>query len=195
MGRRGNPGMFGGCKTSTIHARRTRRHRAVVSAGETPRELPGGTHGIHRRPRTSLRRGGLSEPRPDRVALVALAAVLAVVAWRRRLDRPIVRHPGRAAVGTLAVLVVAGPLGWYLGSPLVLSTTIDEPPPVAAADPTPAPSAANRTPAAVSTPAANVASPASRPSATPEVTPIRASSGPGRSRAPMTSTSARARLG
>ncbi|HEY3165106.1 MAG TPA: DM13 domain-containing protein [Candidatus Limnocylindrales bacterium] len=72
------------------------------------------------------------------------AAVLAVVARRRGWLTRIRRHP-RAAVAVLVpVLAVVLPVGWYLASPLVLSATIDEPPPVVttAASPLPTASAA-----------------------------------------------------
>ena len=60
------------------------------------------------------------------IVLAALARRLGLIAWARRRPR-----------ATLALLVpmlaIALPLGWYLASPLVLSASIDEPPPVAAA--------------------------------------------------------------
>ncbi|MFL5777529.1 MAG: DM13 domain-containing protein [Chloroflexota bacterium] len=81
---------------------------------------------------------------PNRVliGLIAIAALamLAVVAWRRRWDRVVRRHPLASAAAFAVVLVIVAPIGWYLGSPLFLSTTFDEPPPVAAAasiEPTP----------------------------------------------------------
>jgi hypothetical protein len=81
---------------------------------------------------------------PNRVVIgiavaLALASVFAV-AWRRGWLRAAGRHPVASAIGVIAALAVVLPMGWYLGSPLVLSTTIDEPPPaVAMADPSMAP--------------------------------------------------------
>jgi hypothetical protein len=70
------------------------------------------------------------------VALVGAAAIaVAFAALARRLgvfDR-VRRHP-RAAVAILVpILAVALPVGWYLSSPLFLSASIDEPPPIVAA--------------------------------------------------------------
>jgi hypothetical protein len=121
-----------------------------------------------------LERGFASSIYPNRVpiaiAAVAVIAVLALVAWQRRWDRPVRRHPGRAAIGAAGVLAVAGPLGWYLGSPLVLSTTVDEPPPIAAAVGQPAP-VATATPRRSAQPTATAPTTAS-PSASSAPTPV-----------------------
>ena len=66
------------------------------------------------------------------IGLVGLAVVVAL-ARRGRWDLAARRHPRRTAGGLILALVIIGPVGWYLGSPLVLSSTVDEPPPVAAA--------------------------------------------------------------
>jgi hypothetical protein len=70
------------------------------------------------------------------VTLVAALAVAAVGATRaRRLG--VAGWARRRPRATLALLIltlaIALPLGWYLASPLVLSASIDEPPPVFAA--------------------------------------------------------------
>ena len=74
--------------------------------------------------------------------VVALAGVFVVVALaivaRRRGWLDLVRgHPFRTAAILVPILALALPVGWYLTSPLVLSTTIDEPAPIAAATPSP----------------------------------------------------------
>jgi hypothetical protein len=98
--------------------------------------------------------------------LVAGAGVLAAIArrlgWRDRIRR----HP-RATVAILVpLLAIAVPVGWYLTSPLVLSASIDEPPPIIAS---PAPSLALMAPSdEPSTP------PSSRPSTAPSPTPTAA---------------------
>jgi len=76
-------------------------------------------------------------PNRTLVAAIAVAAllVLAALAWRGRWDRAIRRRPARSAAAIVLALVVIVPVGWYLGSPLVLSTTIDEPAPVASPTP------------------------------------------------------------
>jgi hypothetical protein len=107
---------------------------------------------------------------PNRVPIalggMAVLAVLLIVARRRRWDRPIRRHPGRTAVVLVPALAIAFPLGWYLASPLVLSTTIDEPAPVvAAASPSPSPSAVPAATPSVRPTA--VPSPTSAPTPTP----------------------------
>ena len=112
-----------------------------------------------------LERAFASAIYPNRV-LVAIVAVLLVaglayVAWRRRWDRAARRHPRGTIAGLLIAIAILGPLGWYLGSPLVLSRTIDEPPPVAAAT-SPTPSTAPATPEPVATP-----SPTERASSAP----------------------------
>jgi hypothetical protein len=95
-----------------------------------------------------LERGFAAWIYPNRVlvAVVVVAVVIAVglVAWRRRWDLVARRRPVRAAVIGGALLAVALPLGWYLGSPLFLSNTIDEPAPVATGG-APAPTAAAAT--------------------------------------------------
>lgn len=66
---------------------------------------------------------------------IGVLLALAIVARRWRWDRPVRRNPRAGIVGLILGLAVALPLGWYLGSPLFTSTTIDEPPPVAAVEP------------------------------------------------------------
>jgi hypothetical protein len=60
----------------------------------------------------------------------ALAVAVVALARRRGWDAAAARHPGRAAVLLVAGLAVTLPAGWYLGSPLIVSATIDEPPPI-----------------------------------------------------------------
>jgi hypothetical protein len=89
-----------------------------------------------------LERAFASAIYPNRVLIAiggaVVVVVLAILARRRRWDRVVRRHPRTAAALAAAALVVGLPLAWYLGSPLVLSTTVDEPPPVTAGA-TPAP--------------------------------------------------------
>jgi hypothetical protein len=87
-----------------------------------------------------LERAFASAIYPNRVAIAIGVAVvlvaLAILARRRRWDRLVRRHPRTAAGLAVAALAVGLPLAWYLGSPLILSTTVDDPPPVAVGGPT-----------------------------------------------------------
>jgi hypothetical protein len=104
---------------------------------------------------------------PIAIAGVVATVLLAIVAWRRGWHRAAARHPRRTAAVAALALAVAGPVGWYLGSPLFLSSTIDEPPPVIAAGPTSAPATVAPPP----TPSSQGGSPVASPPATPSVPP------------------------
>jgi hypothetical protein len=67
------------------------------------------------------------------IAAVVIAVALAIAARRGRWLSRARRHPLRSAAILVPTLALALPVGWYLASPLVLSTTIDEPAPIAAA--------------------------------------------------------------
>jgi len=78
---------------------------------------------------------------------IAVGSIIAFVAFvwiasRRGWFAAARRHPGRAAVVAAIVLAVGLPAAWYLGSPLIIRTALDEPLPLAAASlpPTAAPS-------------------------------------------------------
>ena len=108
---------------------------------------------------------------PNRGAIalisVVLLAGLALVARRRRWDRPVRRHPLTSALTLGIVLAIAVPAGWYLASPLFLSTTVDEPPPVAAVEPSQTPVATPTGEPAASNEPARTGSPSPSPTATP----------------------------
>jgi hypothetical protein len=67
------------------------------------------------------------------VAVIGAAALVAIAAIARRRGwiQAGRRHPGRSAAVLIPALAIALPMGWYLGSPLILSSTIDEPVPAA----------------------------------------------------------------
>jgi hypothetical protein len=85
---------------------------------------------------------------PIAIGGVLALVVLAVVARRRGWVTSARRHPGRTAAVAIPALVVAIPLAWYMASPLVLSSTIDEPAPsVVAARPSPSATTPSPSPA------------------------------------------------
>ena len=104
---------------------------------------------------------------PLAIGAVILAIALAVVVRRRGwLDR-VRAHPRLTAAILVPALALAVPIGWHLGSPLVLSTAIDEPAPIAAATGAPASPATPPSPATSSVPSA-----AAWPTAGPAATPV-----------------------
>jgi hypothetical protein len=104
---------------------------------------------------------------PNRVAVAIVIAVvlvvLVIVAVRRGWFAAARRHPARTGLAGLLAMAILVPSGGSLASPLVLSSTIDEPAPVVAGAATPGPAAA---PTLRPTPSA-----AARPTPTPAATP------------------------
>ncbi|TAJ99611.1 MAG: hypothetical protein EPO36_11170 [Chloroflexota bacterium] len=98
---------------------------------------------------------------PIAIGLVVVLIAAVLVARRRGWFAAARRHPGRTAAVVVLALAVGLPSAWYLGSPLFIRTSLDEP------APTSAPPTASPMPA--STPAAtDGASPtAPVPTATP----------------------------
>lgn len=100
---------------------------------------------------------------------VLLIVGVAVAARRGRWDKVARRRPRASLAIAVVGLAIVLPTAWYLGSPLITSTTIDEPAPVVVAQATPAPSTA-QTPAvtpASSAPPGTSASPIAPASPTP----------------------------
>jgi electron transfer DM13 len=79
---------------------------------------------------------------PLLIGLVLVAVMLAVLAMRGRWDRVAARHRVATGVGAAVLIAVGLPTAWYLGSPLFLSSTFEEPAPVAVGE-SPAPSVAS----------------------------------------------------
>lgn len=95
-------------------------------------------------------------------AVIAFVALL-LLARRRGWFAAARRHPGRTVVVALVLAAPIGPTAWYLGSPLIIRTALDEPAPTARAAIPPATGAAEPTAAA----AARTSAPTLRPTAAP----------------------------
>jgi len=100
----------------------------------------------------------------------AVAIAFAVLAWRRGWIVAARRHPGRSVAVLAPALAVALPLGWYLGSPLILSSSIDEPAPTAVAA-SARPGASGSTPPVTASPRLATETPAVTPSASSPAAP------------------------
>jgi hypothetical protein len=76
---------------------------------------------------------------PVLVLSVVAFVVFVLVARRRGWFAAARRHPGRSAALAIVLLAVGIPTGWYLGSPLIIRTSLEEPLPIATpvANPTP----------------------------------------------------------
>jgi electron transfer DM13 len=101
---------------------------------------------------------------PVTIASVALAIIAAAVAYRLGWLAAARRHPRRTGALAAAVLAVTLPVGWYLGSPIFIRTSLVE------AEPTVAPGAAV-VPSAAATPSA-VPAPSVVPTDSPTAPPI-----------------------
>jgi hypothetical protein len=97
------------------------------------------------------------------IAGLVIAVAFIVVARRRGWVGAARAHPGRTALVLAPILAVALPLGWYLASPLFITTSIDEAPPAVAGSP---PDVAGVSPSTVLPPSSPaVPSPSVAPSA------------------------------
>jgi hypothetical protein len=106
-------------------------------------------------------------------ASVGGAAVAFVIAWRAGWIAALRRRPRLAGALLVAALVIGLPVTWYMASPLFIRTELVEPPLVAAASPTPAPTSSPGSqpdPSATAGPSASPLPTAA--AATPEPPPI-----------------------
>lgn len=94
---------------------------------------------------------------PIAIGLAVLTVIVLGVAWRRGWFGAARRHPGRTAVALVIVAAIGLPAAWYLGSPLFIRTSLNEP----------APTLAPASPTAPATPTAGPAQSVVPPSATP----------------------------
>ena len=78
---------------------------------------------------------------PIAIGTLLVVTALAIIGWRRGWHRTARRHPRATGTLVVAALVVGLPVGWILGSPLFIRTALDEPAPIVAASPSPAPTA------------------------------------------------------
>jgi hypothetical protein len=72
---------------------------------------------------------------PVAIGSIALAVLAVVVAYRLGWIAAARRHPGRTAAVAAVSLAVALPMGWYLGSPIFIRTSLVEPGPTVSATP------------------------------------------------------------
>jgi hypothetical protein len=103
---------------------------------------------------------------PVAIASIALAVLAVVIAGRLGWIRAARRHPRRTGVIVAATLAVVAPVGWYLGSPIFIRTSLVEAGPTTVeptAAPTPVP--------AVSAAPSNVSAPSVVPSGSPTAPP------------------------
>ena len=98
------------------------------------------------------------------IGLVVLLVAAIVVARRRGWFAAARRHPGRTGAVVVLALALGLPSAWYLGSPLFIRTSLNEPAPTAAA-PTSSPE-----PAATATPTEASTAPSPAPTPTPAPT-------------------------
>ncbi|HYN49044.1 MAG TPA: DM13 domain-containing protein [Candidatus Nanopelagicales bacterium] len=114
---------------------------------------------------------------PLRFVLAAIAigilVVLVVVAIRRGWVAAGRRHPVRTGVLVALALIVLAPAAWYVGSPLVIRTELQEPPPAAGGGgATDAPSASLPLAPSSASGSPQPSAPGSGPGATAVATPV-----------------------
>ncbi|MCI0347153.1 MAG: DM13 domain-containing protein [Chloroflexi bacterium] len=80
---------------------------------------------------------------PIAIGMLVALVVLVLVARRRGWFAAARRHPARTTVLVVALLAVGLPIGWYLGSPLFIRTSLVEAAPSAPAPPAVGPSPAD----------------------------------------------------
>ena len=83
---------------------------------------------------------------PVAIGSIAVAVALVILALRLGWVAAARRHPGRTGVVVVIALLVGLPVGWYLGSPIIVRTSLVEALPLSA----PVPSAASAVPLSTS---------------------------------------------
>jgi hypothetical protein len=104
---------------------------------------------------------------------IAAAAGFVILGARRGWLAAARRHPGRTGVLVAVAVVVLAPAAWYLGSPLLIRSELQEPP-IVAVGPTPGPATLEPTAAAAAptTAPADSPAPAPTPADAPTAAPV-----------------------